>query len=300
MSLSNCITKINKQGRELIEHGTPLLPIACYYDDLLKEDVSWHWHDEWEAIIVSEGSSIVAVGNEKYTVNQGEGIFINAGILHAAWSNDPEVCRFHSLVFHPRLIGGSIDSIYWQNYVQPVLSNTLLESVYFDKSLPWHQKAIDSMETAWQSCVNETFGYEFEIRAALSQLILHLSNYHPSPTEHLSEKTIRNHERIKIMLLYIQEHYEDPISVSDLASQVMISESECLRCFRDTISTSPIQYLKQFRIQKAADLLLSTKDKITDISAQCGFQDTSYFIKSFRKSRHMTPKEYRELQINQN
>lgn len=293
MALSLCDIKINGQGRELLEHGTALFPIACYHDDLIKEDVPWHWHDEWEAIIVTEGTAVVAAGTEKYIVKQGEGLFINAGILHSVWYQDCSACRLHSIVFHPRLIGGSMDSIFWQNYIHPLLRNPILKSIHFNDSKAWHQEAIQAIESAWQSCVTEPFGYEFQVRSELSQLILHLSNYHPAITRQPSEKTLRNSERIKIMLQFIQEHYSSQINVSMIANAAMISESECLRCFRHTIGTSPIQYLKQFRIQKAAELLIARNDKIAAIGEQCGFQDTSYFIKSFRELKKCTPTEYR-------
>ena len=293
MAISFCNSKINQQGRELIEHGTGLFPVACYHDDLLKENVPWHWHDELEVILVSEGSALIAAGTEKYVVNQGEGFFINAGILHAAWINNPVSCRFHSIVFHPRLVGGSIDSIFWQKYVHPLLNNTSLKSIYLNLSEEWHQHALDAIETAWQSCSVESFGYELQVRASLSQLIFDLVNYHPVSEKTLSEKALRNNERIKKMLLFIQEHFPDPITISMIANTALISESECLRCFRNTIGISPIQYLKQFRIQKSVDLLISSNEKISDISALCGFQDTSYFTKSFREMTGFTPTEFR-------
>ena len=74
----------------------------------------------------------------------------------------------------------------------------------------------------------------------------------------------------------------------------MLSESECLRCFRSSIGMPPIQYVKRYRVQKAAELLTSTDQKIAEIGAQCGFQDTSYFTRTFREIKGVTPGEYRE------
>lgn len=53
MALSLCNTTTNEHGRELIEHGTVLFPVACYDDDLIKKSVPCHWHDELEVVIVS-------------------------------------------------------------------------------------------------------------------------------------------------------------------------------------------------------------------------------------------------------
>lgn len=294
MALSLCNTTTNEHGRELVEHGTVLFPVACYDDDLIKKSVPWHWHDEFEAVIVSEGTALIAAGTKKYTLKQGEGIFINAGILHAAWSKNCSICHLHSITFHPRLIGGSIDSIFWHNYVQPLLKNPIVKHIHLDSSEAWHKKATYAIESAWNSCANEPFGYEFQVRSSLSELILHLSAYHPVISRQPSEKVLRNSNRLKLMLQFIQDHYPDQINVSMIADTAMISESECLRCFRNIIGIPPIQYLKQFRIQKAVEFLTSTNETIAKIGAQCGFQYTSYFVKTFREQKKCTPSEYRK------
>lgn len=298
MALSACNTKTDPQGRELIEHGTALFPVACYHDNLAVEEVPWHWHEALEVAVVTEGRSVMAAGTEKYVLSKGDAFFINGGVLHAMWDADNSRSRYHSVVFHPRLVGGSVDSIFWQDYIQPLLDTPSLKSVIFDSTAPWHQEAADAIETAWQSCVAELPGYEFSVRAALSQLIFLLSSHHPVPRSLPSEKALRDGERIKIMLQYIQEHYSVELTTAMIAGSAMISESECLRCFHNTIGTPPIKYVKQFRIQEAARLLAATNQKIADIGAQCGFPDTSYFTRTFREMKDCTPGEYRKQFIN--
>ena len=78
-----------------------------------------------------------------------------------------------------------------------------------------------------------------------------------------------------------------------IAASVALSESACLRSFRQMLGITPIQYVKQYRVEKAAELLRSTRLKTGEIGAECGFTDGSYFIKIFREIKHCTPKEYR-------
>lgn len=294
MSISICNTATDSRGRELIDHGTALFPIACYHDDLSVDSVPWHWHDELEAVIVTHGTAFVTAGAQTYTVEQGCGFFINAGIIHAAWGKEGSGCRFHSVVFHPRLVGSSIDSIFWQSYIQPLVKNKSLESILLRDCDSVHRDMISCIEGTWQSCANEEFGYEFNVRTELSKLILLLSACHPSPIKPISEKVLRDSERIKIMLSFIHEFYFERLDAALIAKQAMISESECLRCFKSAIGSSPMRYLKQYRIQRAAEQLISGHGKIIDIGAQCGFFDTSYFIKSFREFKGCTPTMYRK------
>lgn len=293
MALTLCGTQTNRQGMELKQHGTGLFPIACYYDDLLREDVPWHWHTELEVGVVTEGSAMVAAGNERFPVKQGDGFFINSGVLHAMWSRDGMGCRFHSAVFHPRLVGGGADSIFWQNYIQPLVTDETRHSIRFTPLEPWHRQALEAIERAWESCVEEPPGYDLQVRGALSQLAFLLSRNRSADGGPPPGRAQRDEGRIKKMLRFIQENYAAEINTGAIAASAAISESECLRCFRNTIGTPPIQYLRQFRVQKAAELLRSGAESVAETGALCGFQDASYFTKVFREMKGCTPSEYR-------
>ena len=295
MAISPCGNEVfftNSLGQELVSHGTPLFPAAFYHDDLERNRVPWHWHDELEAVCVSAGETTVYAGTRRYRLGKGQGFFVNADVLHAAQGVPDSHCRYHSIVFHPRLIGGGIDSVFWQNYLRPLLAGP--RSLPLDGSQSWHGKALECIEAAWQAGAGDAPGYEFQVRAALSELVFLLWQHLPQEKPAVSEKVRRDSERIKLMLRYVQENCAEPLTVADIARAAMIGESECLRCFKGTIGMSPIQYVKRYRVQKAAELLAGTGQKIADIGALCGFQDTSYFTRSFREIKGMSPGEYRQ------
>jgi len=295
MALADCGAQVNAQGRELVEHGTTLFPIACYYDRMAQDVVPWHWHDEWEAAVVERGTAIVSVDGQSYTMEPGEGIFINASALHTVWGKENTDCRLRSVVFHPRLVGGSIDSVFWQSYVQPVQSNIGLRCVLLTPGTAWHDDAIRYILEAWTACVEEPAGYELRVRSALSELAFLLVSHCHAEKTLPTEKAIRNAGRIKTMLKFVQERIQEELTISSIAQSAAISESECLRCFHEMLGTTPIRYVRQLRIQHAAELLESTNLKIAEIGALCGFQEMSYFSKTFRDAKGRTPKEYRQI-----
>lgn len=287
----------DQQGRELIEHGTPLFPVACYHDNISESDVPWHWHDELEVLVIESGTACVSVNGTDHIVKQGDGFFINAGALHGVWPEGEETCFLRSVVFHPRLVGGSVDSIIWQKYLEPLLSDPCRSCVHFDNVQEWEGTASAAIQTAWQSYVSEAAGFEFEVREWLSRLIFLLAKNCPAIEKKPSEKTLRDGARIKVMLQYIQEHYGGELTLAKIAESANLSENECLRCFRSMTGCTPIKYVKQVRIQKAAELLLSTNRKISDIGAECGFQEMSYFAKTFRELKGCTPGDFRKLNL---
>jgi len=208
----------------------------------------------------------------------------------------PSDCRLHSMCFHPRLVGGSPESAIWQKYIQPLTDDLTMPYLHLSPEHPWQRQALEAIEAAWQACVGDMPGYELQVRNRLSELIwLLISNremLHVRP----SDKALRDADRIKIMLQHIHSHFGEELDTASIARCANVSVSECLRCFHNTIHITPIQYLKQYRIQRAARLLASTDLKIADIGLQCGFQEMSYFSKAFRQSMGCTPKEYRRAE----
>ncbi len=283
---------VDETGRDIAHHGTDAFPVASYHDDLSKYDIAWHWHEEMEAIVLTQGSMVIAAGNRKYTLQEGEGFFINSGALHGAWSLDTTGCQFHSLVFHPRLVGGSNDSVFFQNYVQPLMKNTALEGAVLSPRISWQADAIEAIENAWQACAREPIGYEFQVRTNLSQLLCQMQSTFPESGAP-NKKQLRAAERIKNMLRFIHENFARDLNTSDIAGSTGVSDSECLRCFHTIIGTTPIQYLRQYRIQRSAQMLMDTEWPISEIAIRCGFQDVSYFTKTFRELRGCAPSEYR-------
>lgn len=294
MALAECSTTVDQTGREMVEHGTTEFPIACYHDDFRATDVPWHWHQEWEAVLITEGSCMVAAGNRKVTLHAGEGFFINSGILHGCWDLESTGCRFHSLVFHPRLVGGSLDSIFYHDFVRPLTEASAFKFLPLYPFEPWQKAALDALENAWQACAQELPGYPFRVRNFLSEFVYLLCSHLPSTQRSPSQKSLRDAERIKTMLSRIHAQYSSALTIRDIAASASISESECLRCFHSAIGTSPIRYLKQYRIQQAARMLLQTDAKVSEIAEQCGFQDMSYFTRAFREQMGTVPSEYRK------
>ena len=227
IALCDCITDDRK--REVKEHGSFAFPVACYSNDQNTIPVPWHWHDELEMIVIEKGSALVRFSSEKYEVTEGNGCFINAGVLHSVEKTSDACMKERCLVFHPRLIGGSIDSVFWQKYVLPVISDRSLPGVFLDKTIPWQQKMISHICTAWEICAGEKEAYEIMTRNELSSCISILKQQQPIQQKLFSEKAQRQNERMKTMLKFIQQHFDESILIRQIAASASVSESECMR-----------------------------------------------------------------------
>jgi len=99
---------------------------------------------------------------------------------------------------------------------------------------------------------------------------------------------------IKKAINYIEQHYTDKIQLEDIADAANLSVSHFQRIFKKTMNISPTDYLKQYRLTKAKELLLTTTQSITDISFNCGFESNAYFSYIFKKEVFTTPSIYRK------
>ncbi|SDE58922.1 Helix-turn-helix domain-containing protein [Fontibacillus panacisegetis] len=95
---------------------------------------------------------------------------------------------------------------------------------------------------------------------------------------------------------YIEDHYLEQVTLEEIATRSGISVRHLNRIFRAYYQTSPIAYLQRLRLDRACTLLKRTDLSITEISYECGFNDSNYLTRQFKKTFGMSPKSFRNKQ----
>ena len=98
---------------------------------------------------------------------------------------------------------------------------------------------------------------------------------------------------IKAPVDYVRKHYKDEISVDMLADVAHLSISALERRFKRYLSKTPKQFIREFRLEKARQLLVETRLPIADVAYECGFSDHSYFSRHFKMMFHELPSQLR-------
>ena len=287
-----CDPEVDDNGRELIEHGTTDFPMALYDEDVRFSNIDWHWHEEWEFIFDIDDEVTVTAGDEKILLKKGQGIFINSMILHGVFRTKEESNHFHSIVVHPRMLG-SMESVFWQKYLYPFMNNKNAESILFDEEATYYNGVLYRLHRIFEVCLEQKECFEWEVQKDLAEIFLLMFRQVQPPDLTVSGRSIRDHERIKDMLSYIQKNFAEDIRAADIAGAASVSTSEALRCFKNTIRSTPAKYLLQYRLDHAARLLAETSLRVNEIAERSGFPDMSYFNKCFKKYKGMTPLHYR-------
>jgi AraC-like DNA-binding protein len=102
------------------------------------------------------------------------------------------------------------------------------------------------------------------------------------------------HKKLKHALAYMTKHFEEKITIAQLADLAYLSQYHFIRCFRSAYELTPLQYLTRLRLKQASLLLQKSDATIGNIVPQCGFENESAFIRLFKKEFRMTPTAYRK------
>ncbi len=134
-------------------------------------------------------------------------------------------------------------------------------------------------------------GYRFEACAHLMQLIVFLSrSYFRVPACNIAGDSLR---KFSEALSYIDRNYCERISVTRLARMAGMSESALTRTFHRIMGRSPLDHIIRVRIGRARELLQRPDIRITEAAFACGFSDSNYFSRQFRKVTGTSPRDYR-------
>lgn len=103
-----------------------------------------------------------------------------------------------------------------------------------------------------------------------------------------------NMERLKPALELLNKRYNQPFDLRATAKAVNMNPASMSDLFRRTFGASPSRYLMNLRIRRAQNLLLTTDRRISDIAAECGFEDPLYFSRAFSKRSRFSPRQFRQ------
>lgn len=281
--------------RETRMHGNPDFPFEYYYDDIKKFDnqlVEWHWHNEFEFVSVDSGTIDCLIGTERVQLNRGSGIFINSGVIHRYESSDEGLLP--NILFAPDFIAPK-EFVVYKKYVFPVLLSGC-DYIVFHNNQEWQKNILTKLNEIYEVVQRGEPMMEIRIQALVSSMwcefFEHIQKLFPAerPTGNVMLQS-----RLHLMFQFISDQYMNRITLEDIANAANISKSEALRCFQKGIQISPVNYLIEYRVSRAKDLLLSTNNTVTNIAVAVGFDSVSYFSRVFTKSVGLTPKAFRRV-----
>ncbi|MDQ0195438.1 AraC family transcriptional regulator [Paenibacillus wynnii] len=278
-------------------HGDVMFPLAAYWVELPSgaHVLDTHWHEEAEFFMLLEGEILFQVDTEYFPVQAGEAVFIESGDIHAAYVLNESPCKFCALVFHPDLLASAQYDTIQQNTILPLQEKRQSFPRHIKPDIPWQQEVLRHLERMMEAYDSKVPGFEAFMKGSLlimlSQIAVDGRSVNRSQSDDADTTKIN---RLKKIIIYIQDNYRDPIRTRDLSELIPMSEGQFCRFFKTMTRKTPVDYINSYRIRQAADLLRQSERKISDIALDVGFDNVSYFIKVFRKAMKCSPSEFRK------
>lgn len=282
--------ELNEDKSENIPYGHteyPFYILHTFLSEYPNYAASPHWHDDIELVVILNGKMSYNINGKIEDLGFGEGIFVNSRQMHFGFSEEHNECEFICVLVHPLVL--CLTPEFERNYAAPVLHNNNIPYIKLTDS-GWHRDIIRGIREIYR--LRDTATAPLKIQGIFSWIWA--SVYENMPGADSEEQPYSSDLSIlKNMTGFIQQHYHEKISLSQIASAGGIGQSKCCKLFRVYFHQTPNTYLTAYRLNRSVELLRTTDRSITEVAYAAGFNGASYYAETFRKWLHISPSEYR-------
>jgi AraC-like DNA-binding protein len=290
----------------------PIRSVIGKLSNFLMHSADCHWHPDLEFIVILEGEMTYHVNDRMYPLREGDGMFVNTNRLHFGAAREPgsfNKCVFLCLLLHPSLL--CAHPYIEKRFVNPLLYDSRFDALFFPApadraagtpAADWRMQALERIRALAELAMQAPDDSALEIQSrfyGLTSLLfantVALEDTAKGRAAGDSEKSApyRDDRAIKRMISFIQKHFNEKITLDDIAYAGMVCRSKCCRLFKRSLRKSVIDYLLHFRIRQSLPLLANETLSITDAALASGFSSASYYGEIFKRLLGMSPGEYR-------
>lgn len=290
------ITKIMRDASEIVRYDEVGIPLSIR-EGLLSaypnHRALCHWHEDIEWVYIRSGQMNYYMNGKRVLLNIGEALMVNSRQMHYGYSENGQDCDFIRILCHPKIF--ITNSVLYQSYIAPVLSNPSLEYLHLKPEFPEDAEALQLLPEILRIKKEHPAAYEIEAAALLSLLWCRLLRSHPMmPNEAAAKPKEPDLLVQRDMVSYIYSHYSESINLDEIAAAGKVCRNKCCQIFRRYLNQSPIDFLNHYRLEVSCHLLNNTKLSIAEICTACGFNHQSYYSKIFLRTYSCSPRDFRK------
>lgn len=291
---TNMVIAMENILHETKTHGKLTFPYMVYRGQLPEyiQNFPVHWHKEMEIIYVVNGQGTVTVQTTKYSLCEGDIIIIQPETLHAIEQLENCHMEYFNILFDFNLLESDTSHCYL-NFLKPLYEHTKTVPVYLKNNEPLSTLITPHIEYLINNRKLKFSGDELLVKSNLYAILHHICKFCTQAND-LSLKLESNYNKIKEVLMYVQEHFSEKLTVEDASKLINYSPNYFSKLFHELTGTSFIQYVINYRLDIATEKLTSTSLSITEIAEETGFCNLPYFTRTFTAKYGVTPNAYRK------
>ena len=272
-------------------HGTKDDPFSTYHIENAGRSfqIPVHWHDEFEIIYVRSGFLTVSISGESYIGKTGEAFVVSPGNLHLMGSQSGTV-DYYTFLFPLKYISFRTDDMLDEKLLEPLNSGHLMICPRVKDTAKELCEQLVDIYMAKKDESESKITTQVGTKIILLQFILEMwKKGFVIENDTSGRNTVE-----KEMVSYIQQNFTGKISLREFGEQFHLSEKYISRYFKEHFHITLSQYVTYLRLEHAKQLLQDTDIPVTDVAMQSGYQNVSYFIRSFQKAYAVSPLKYRK------
>ena len=275
-------------------HGTKDDPFSTYHIENAGRSfqIPVHWHDEFEIIYVRSGFLTVSISGESYIGKTGEAFVVSPGNLHLMGSQSGTV-DYYTFLFPLKYISFCTDDMLDEKLLEPLNSGHLMICPRVNDTAKELCEQLIKIYEAKNDESESKITTQVRTKRILLQFILEMWKKGFVIENDTSGRNIVEKE----MVSYIQQNFTGKISLKEFGEQFHLSEKYISRYFKEHFHITLSQYITYLRLENAKQLLQDTDLSVTETAMQSGYQNVSYFIRSFKKTYGISPLKYRNSGI---
>ena len=272
-------------------HGTKDDPFSTYHIENAGRSfqIPVHWHDEFEIIYVRSGFLAVSISGESYIGKTGDAFVVSPGNLHLMGSQTGTV-DYYTFLFPLKYISFRTDDMLDEKLLEPLNSGHLMICPRVKDTAKELCEQLIEIYEAKKDESESKITTQVRTKIILLQFILEMwKKGFVIENDTSGRNTVE-----KEMVSYIQQNFIGKISLREFGEQFHLSEKYISRYFKEHFHITLSQYVTYLRLEHAKQLLQDTDIPVTDVAMQSGYQNVSYFIRSFQKAYAVSPLKYRK------
>ena len=238
-----------------------------------------HFHSNHELYYLEKGKTVHFVGDQIYLLREGDLIFVPAGVFHKTDNKDTTIVERHLFFIDENLIGKEflpyIEELKKNNYIK-------LPSEHIHRITEIARKMAYELR-------HQHPDYIVMQRLYLQQLLILLSRFRITDSK---PRTNALHQVIQDIVTYISTNVNEDLCLQTLSNKYNVSPSHLSKQFKNLTGIGLNEYINIARVTEAEHLLTSTNLTVTEVALKCGFNDSNYFSRVFKKLKGVTPKKY--------
>ncbi len=255
-----------------------------------------HQHDAWELYYVIQGHGTRMAGDSLLPFTEGDVVLIPPS-MHHHWDYEPASADKDGCI-HYLMVAFKHSLVLNCMNIFPELRNRLAGITFPTEALHFGMESSRIIRHAMLKINKADELGRLSEMFRLLPVIFTASDYTFAGKPLRIERDVR---RMQQICTYVMAHYIHPISLNDIAAEVGMNRSAFCSYFKQRKGITFSQFVMQYRLNTACQLLIHSQKSVSEICYLVGFNDVSHFIRMFTKEKGMPPGKYRkEMSSNNN